>query len=170
MSRIFSYALKIIESVSDWAGKIFSFSVLAAIMVVVYAVIMRYVFNNPPYWGLELTIYFCMAIYAMGGAYAHLSDSHVKVDLIYGRWSERTRAIIDLIASPIFLVALGMLLWSSGEWAIEAIVGNRTSGTVWAPIIWPVRMLLPLGTLLLMLQGIANLTRAAKIAVRGSQT
>ena len=151
--------LSVIDNMSDWTGKIFSFLVLAATIVVVYGVTMRYVFNAPTTWTPELITYFCAATYMIGGAYAQLADSHVKVDALYLHWSARVRAIVDLCTAPFFFAGLAALGLGGAQWTIKAMVGGTTSGSLWDPIIWPMRMLIPLGVFLLVLQGLATYIR-----------
>ena len=151
--------VKTIDSISDWSGKIFSFLVVAATGVVVYGVIMRYAFNSPLICGLELSIYLCAATYLMGRAYAHLSTSHVRIDLLYRRWSPRLRAIVDLVSAPVFFTSVGAMGWIGVRWTVEALERGVTSGSAWSPVIWPVRLLIALGAILLLLQGIAKFIR-----------
>lgn len=154
----------IIDSISDWSGKIFSFLVAASIIVVVVEVVLRYVFNAPTIYSLELTIFMCGITYVMAGAYVHLADAHVRIDLLYARWSPRTKAIVDLIASPLFFLAIGMMVWLGAEWTYAGIVKGATSGSIWNPPIWPIRIFIPIGATLLLLQGIAKFIRDAGIA------
>ncbi len=141
--------------------------VVAATLVVVHGVVMRYVFNAPTIWSLELTIYLCAATYLMGGAYAHLYNFHVKVDIFYERWTPRVRAIIDLATALFFFIGVGVMLWMGAEWTAKAIIKGATSGSIWEPIIWPVRMLIPLGSFLLILQGLAKFIRDFNVARTG---
>lgn len=159
--------LSIIDSLSEWSGKIFSFLVVAATAVVAYEVMMRYVFDAPTVWGLELTIFLCGATYMMAGAYTHLYDAHVKVDVLYMRWTPRVRAIVDLVTALFFFMGIGLLFWVGLVWTGKAIVGGTTSGSVWDPIIWPMRLLIPLGSFLLLLQGLAKFIRDFGIARTG---
>lgn len=162
--------LAIIDGISDWAGKLFAFVVLAATLGIVVEVIMRYVFNAPPVWGLELSVYLCGITYLMGGAYAELARAHVRVDIIYERWSPRVRAIIDLVTKPFFFFGVATLFWLGLEWTISAFVKGTTSGTPWSPPVWPIRSFIVLGSLLLLLQGIATLVRDWKTAWTGRET
>lgn len=161
--------IAIIDSISDWAGKLFAFVVLAAILATVVAVIMRYVFNAPPIWGLELSVYLCGITYLMGGAYAELTKAHVRIDIIYARWSPRVRAIVDLVTKPVFFFGVATLFWLGLEWTLEAFVKGTTSGTPWSPPVWPIRSFIVLGSLLLLLQGIATLVRDWKTAWTGRE-
>ena len=159
--------LSAIDSISEWSGKIFAFVVVAATLVVVYAVVMRYVFNAPRIWGLELTIYLCAATYMIGGAYALLYGAHVKVDIFYRRWTPRVRAIVDMITALFFFAGVGLMLWVGAEWTAKAIIKGATSGSIWDPIIWPMRLLIPLGSFLLLLQGVAKFIRDFNVARTG---
>lgn len=152
--------LSVIDSMSEWSGKIFSFLVLAAVLVVAYEVTMRYIFNAPTVWGLDLTIFLCGATYVMAGAYAHYLNAHVKIEALYGRWTPRTRAMVDLlVTAPLFFGFCGVLVWVGIGWTWEAIVGKITYYTEWHALVWPMRLLIPLAAFLLLLQGLAKFIR-----------
>lgn len=152
--------LELIDKTSDWTGRIFSAAFVVASVVVVYAVIMRYLFNRPTVWGLELTIYLCGATYLMGGAYAEYFNAHIRIDTVYDKLPLRMRLIVDLtLTGPLLFFFCVMLIWTSGEWAWEALVTWERSMTLWNPIIWPMRALIPIGTFLLLLQGLARFIR-----------
>jgi len=151
--------LNVIDRISEWTGKVFSLLLLVATAVVIYEVARRYIFNAPSTFGLELTIYLCAMTYMVGGAYALVYDSHVKVDVLYMRWSPRTRALMDLIFSPIFFIGVCMMVYVGAMWTVKAIAGGVTSGSTWDPDIWPMRMMIAFGAFLLLLQGIAKSIR-----------
>jgi TRAP-type mannitol/chloroaromatic compound transport system permease small subunit len=104
----------------------------------------------------------------VGGAYALVYDSHVKVDVLYMHWSPRTRAIMDLIMSPIFFIGIVAIVYVGGMWTIRAIAGGVTSGSTWDPDIWPMRFMIFLGAFLLFIQGLAKSIRDYKIARGGN--
>jgi len=72
-----------IDKISDWEGKIFSFLIVVATIQVCFELILRYVFNAPTTWGLEMTLYLCSTTYVMSGAYAERYNAHIKVDIFY---------------------------------------------------------------------------------------
>ncbi|MCG8376635.1 MAG: TRAP transporter small permease subunit [Chlorobiales bacterium] len=146
-----------IERLSLRQGEIFSFLLVVATLQICYELTLRYAFNAPTLWGQEMTIYLCAVAYVMAGAYAHKLDAHIKVDLLYLRWSPRTRARVDIcVAHLFFFFFCGVLVWQSGLWAWKSIVRGLTSGSAWDPPIWPLRVLLFLGSLTLLLQGLAK--------------
>lgn len=152
--------LDAIDRINEGFGKIFSFAFLAATIIVVYAVLMRYCFNRPISWGLELTIYLCGATYLMGGPYAEAGDAHIRIDSLYSKFPLRWRLLIDLcLTAPLLFFFCVLLIWSGWEWAWQALVTSERSMTEWNPIIWPMRMLIPLSTFLLLLQALARFIR-----------
>lgn len=159
--------LRVIDRISDCVGKSCSFLILGAALLVVFGVIMRYFVGSPLSWVLELTKYLCVATYMLGGAYAQLSDDHIRIAVLYRYWRPRTRVIVDLMMAPIFYIGLGLLAWYGLDYTITGLVRGETSGTLWDPVIWPIRMLIPLGAILLMLQGTVTYVRSFHIARRG---
>jgi TRAP-type mannitol/chloroaromatic compound transport system permease small subunit len=160
-------ALRAIDRLSDLSGRIFSVTILLATLVVVYEVIMRYAFNSPSAWGFELPIFLAGASYLLSGAYAEVHDAHVKVDLLYSRWSPRTQALVDIITAPVFFVGVVALVWHGAKWTYAAYnVGTRT-GSSWNPVVWPLRVLIPIGAFLLVLQGLAGLVRNVRTVISG---
>jgi TRAP-type mannitol/chloroaromatic compound transport system permease small subunit len=158
-------SLSLVTRINEWQGKILSYLVVVATVQVCIELTLRYAFNSPTTWGLELTIYLCAITYVMGGAYAQVSDSHLKLDLLYQHWSARKRAIVDLLVTDVlFFFFCGILVWQSGIWAWQSIARGLTSGTIWDPPIWPMRSFLFLGSLLLLLQGFVKFVRDLTIA------
>ena len=137
--------------------------------VTTFEVIMRYVFLSPTRWGHETTVYLSGIMYLMGGAYVLYLRRHAMVDVVYGRLSPRIRAIMDLVTFPAFFLFCGVLLWAGAEyfWASAAI--RETTTSEWAPPIYPVKLFIPLGALLILLQGLAKFIRDFNIAIKGKE-
>ena len=158
--------LRAIDRISEWEGKIFSFLIVIATLQVCYELVLRYVFNAPTTWGLEMTLYLCSTTYIMSGAYAEHLDAHIKVDLFYNRWKQRTRALFDLfVTDTLLLFFCGILIWQSGVWFWEAASQGLTSGTIWDAPIWPMRLVIFIGAFFLLLSALAKSVRDFFIAV-----
>ncbi len=155
--------LRVIDGISEYSGRIFSVTVLIATVVVIFEVVMRYVFVSPTAWGFELPIILAGASYLLSGAYAEKHGAHIQVDLLYARWSPRTRALVDVLTSPIVLGSLAVIAWYGFDWSLAAYEAGTRTGTAWNPVVWPMRMLIPLGAVLLLLQGIAGLMRSLRV-------
>lgn len=96
----------------------------------------------------------------LGGAWALKVNAHVRVDLLYGAVSERTRTWIDLLGGLFFLLPLSVLLiYFTWGWAWESVVSGEGSASAGGLPQWPAKMLLPGGFALLGLQGIAEIVK-----------
>ena len=157
---------KALDQVSEWQGKAVSLLILLATVQICYELVMRYFFNAPTVWGLELTVYLCGVTYIMAGAYAERYGAHIRVDVFYNNWRPRTQAWFDLMVTDLFLFFFsGVLLWHGSIWFWEAVSQELTSGTIWDPIIWPMRLVIVLGALMLFISGIPKFLRDMTHAV-----
>lgn len=96
----------------------------------------------------------------LGGAWTLKMNEHVRVDLVYGAISERARTWIDLLGGLFFLLPLCIILiYFTWPWFMQAWVQNITSNAAGGLPRWPVRLMLPVGFAVLMLQGIAEIIK-----------
>jgi TRAP-type mannitol/chloroaromatic compound transport system permease small subunit len=93
--------------------------------------------------------------YLLGGGYSLLSDDHVRMDLIYSRLKDRTKAMLDMITSVFLITYLVILLigaYSSLQYTVDT---NQRLFTAWAPYVWPIKTVMLFGILLMLLQSIS---------------
>ena len=108
----------------------------------------------------DTTWYMFAATVMLGGAWTLKVNAHVRVDLVYGSVSERTRTWIDLLGGLFFLVPLCVLLiWFTWDWAWTSLVTQEASANAGGLPQWPAKMLLPVGFALLLLQAIAEIIK-----------
>jgi TRAP-type mannitol/chloroaromatic compound transport system permease small subunit len=160
--------LHIIDGISNWSGKIFAFSLLITMIIIGFEVIMR-IFDSPQIWVFDVTLYTAGIAYVVGGAYTHLKNRHVRMDVLFDRLSPRTQSLLDLLTLPGFIVFCGILLWIGGVRSWESFLINETLFTGFRPIVWPVRMMIPVGGFLILLQGLAKAIRDFHIVVKGER-
>jgi TRAP-type mannitol/chloroaromatic compound transport system permease small subunit len=98
-------------------------------------------------------------IIIIGGAYTLYHDGHVNMDVIYGRLSIRKKAFLDLVTSFFTFSFLIILIWEGGETAWRSLINLERDSTQWAPPIYPIKLMLPLGAFLLFLQVLAKFIR-----------
>lgn len=151
--------LRSIERISDWSGTFVAYWSVLAVFVYYYEVIARYVFNSPTNWAHESMFLMFGMQYLLSGAYALRHDAHVRVDVIYEKFTFRTRAIIDVVTSFFFFVFSITLLLTGALFALDSIKVLEVSFTEWAIQYWPVKIAISLGAILLIIQGIARLSR-----------
>ena len=156
-----------VNNINEWAGKIFSFTIAAAALVIIVEVILRYVFNKPTIYGLVLTTLICVVAYLMGGPYAARHGTHVKIDILYSHWSPRGRAIADLFTALFLFLSLGCLLWIGIDYTYVAITENVKVSEMWEPIAWPIRIFIPISLFLMALQYISKFIKDIKTVITG---
>ena len=153
--------VRIIDAISGYAGGLMKWFAFALILVVVYDVVLRYVFNAPPVWAYDMVVMIGATLYVLAWAYTHRYHGHVRVDVIYAHLSPRKKAIIDA-AGTLFLVfpLLAFLIKESFRWMWRSWeISERFMETYWYPPVAPFRTIIMLGFCLLLLQAIAELTR-----------
>lgn len=148
--------LRLIETLSQFVGKLSSFLILASMATVIYEVLMRYVLKLPTTWSSEMSQFLFGSLFALGGAYTLLHNGHVRMDIIYSRFSPKGKAIMDLATSVFFFIFLIVLLWKGSEFAVRAIHLAERSDSAWGPLLWPTKIMIPIGAFLMLLQGLAK--------------
>jgi len=98
--------LRIIDSVNERVGAISGWLVLLLIIVILWEVVARYVFNAPTTWGFNSFRMLSGALIVFGWAYAQRYNSHIRVDILYSRFSPRKKAVIDVIGTGLLFLPL----------------------------------------------------------------
>lgn len=145
--------ISFIDQFNDCIGRIFSIIVFPMILILVYEVTMRYVFNRPTIWAHELSALLYAIYFLIGGVYALRWDNHVRVDVLYNKFSRRTQSILDLFTWILFYIFIGIMFWDGSKFAYSSMIRMEISNTAWSPPIWPVKMFIPLAVFLMLLQG-----------------
>ena len=151
---------RIADRINEFVGRIGSLLFLPLIFAITFEIVMRYAFNSPTIWVHETSEYLLVVMAMLGGGYTFLHKGHVSVDIIYARLSTRGKAILDLIiTAPFMLILYYVLVWKGAEFAWQAITDMERSGSFWNPPIYIIKTFLPLGGVLLMIQGLAKIAR-----------
>jgi TRAP-type mannitol/chloroaromatic compound transport system permease small subunit len=158
---------------ADWinerVGKVLSLFVLVMFGLLLMEVIRRYLLNAPTVWANELTQMFFGAYAVLSGGYILATGGHVNVDLFYSRLTRRKQARLDIITSLLFFMFGGMMLYYGSALAWESLSTFETSESAWNPPIYPIKLMIPVGAGLLLLQGTAKLLRDILILVKGEE-
>lgn len=132
------------------------YMIFAMIGVLLYASISRTFMDLPLIWAVEVTQMTMAAYYLLGGAYSMQLGSHVRMDLLYGRWSVKKKAFTDSITSFCLFFYVVILLYggiSSTQYAIEY---NQKNYSVWGPPMAPIKIVMTIGIFLMLLQVIST--------------
>jgi TRAP-type mannitol/chloroaromatic compound transport system permease small subunit len=155
----------VIDRMNELIGKAISFLILVLIGVIVYEIFVRYILNSPTIWAHEISQMVYGAYVILLGGYLQQRNGHVNVDILYLRFKPRTRAMIDLFTWLLFFAFCGVILVKGGEMAWDSFLYRETDSTVFSPPIYPLKMLIPLGGLLLLLQGLVKYIGDIKVAI-----
>jgi TRAP-type mannitol/chloroaromatic compound transport system permease small subunit len=166
--NLLRYSFRIIDGVNRWVGRVFSFLTVALVFVVVYDVFMRYVLNRPTEWGLELNGFLLLGITFLGGGCVSLTNSHVRVSIIQDRFPPRIRALVDVWTYLLFFFVCIALFKFGGQVALDSIHTHARTASMWGPPLWPSQILIPLGALLIGLQGLTKWIRDLYMVVKGN--
>jgi TRAP-type mannitol/chloroaromatic compound transport system permease small subunit len=140
-------------------GEFVAYWAVISVFVYYYEVIARYVFNSPTNWVHESMFLMYGMQYMLCGAYAYREDQHVRVDVIYTKFSPRGKAIADIITSVFFFIFILTMTWTGTRFAMDAINNGEVSFTEWGIQYWPVKLMLPIGAALMALQGLSKLIK-----------
>ena len=151
---------KSIDNLNRWIAKVLMFLLLPLVGITLYGVIMRYVFNSPPTWGWQILLLIFYPLALMGGGYVYSLDGHVKLDLLYSRWRVKGKRISDIVTFFAFLLFTVCLAMVSVSAAWNFTASNESySGYAFKGPIWPGKLALAIGVVLLLLQGLAIFVR-----------
>ena len=141
--------------------------VFAAILVSAGNALMRYVFNITSNAYLEVQWYMFAAIVMLAAAYTLRLNEHVRVDLVYANLSDRGRLLIDIFGIVLFLMPFTLyMLYLAWPFFWDSFISGETSSNEGGLIRWPAKIVLPLGFLLLFLQGVFRADQADRRADR----
>jgi len=153
-----------IDWINDKFGKLTGWLVLAAVLVSTLNAVARYGFSAGSNAWLELQWYLFGAVFLLAAGYTLKNNEHIRIDIVSSLLSQRTRNIIDLIGHVLFLAPLCLLLiWLGVPFFLRSFWSGEISGSAGGLVIWPAKLLLPAGFILLMLQGISEFIK--RIAV-----
>ncbi|NLO80384.1 MAG: TRAP transporter small permease subunit [Xanthomonadaceae bacterium] len=156
--------LRLITCLNVWVGKITAFFVVPIFLLILIEVFMRYFLGAPAVWTNELAQLIFGVYSIMAGGYLAVSNGHVNVDIVYARFPERARAVIDILTSTLFFLFIGSLLYFGVSMALDSMSTWERSQSAWNPYIWPFKLMIPVAATLLLLQGIVKLIKDILIA------
>ncbi|MGD9973889.1 MAG: TRAP transporter small permease subunit [Desulfatirhabdiaceae bacterium] len=155
--------IRIVDAISEWIGKIFCWLMIPLVLITALEVFMRYVMKQPTIWAWDLNIMIFAGIIFLGGGYALLEKGHVTVDVFTIRMSRKKQAILSLFTYLIFFIGIGTLMIGSWEMFMMSWKVKERMPTIWAPPYYWMKLLLPLGCFLLILQGISECLKNIQI-------
>ncbi len=155
------HIVRVVMRSIDWfierVGRVASILTLFLIGTMSYEVVARYVFNAPTAWSYDSSYMIGGSMMILGASYTLLHKGHVRVDLLYDRFSFKVRKIIDLVfTAVIFFPMVSLLTHRFFQSAVTALErGTRSDFGIWMPLVWPFRTVITIAFALLLLAGIS---------------
>jgi len=159
--------LRVIDNISDWSGRISSFLVFFGIFILAFEVVARYFFGAPTVWAHGYSQRIFGTYFVLVGAYTLLKNGHVRVDIIYQRFSLRVRALLDLLNYALLLIWSFVLIREGWMFFMNSYEIREADEMVLAHPVYPVKFFLFVGVILITLQGLKCLTISIYELVKG---
>ncbi len=184
MPKIIKAYVRYVDIMNRFIGRVAMYLIFVMIAVLMYSVISK-TFFQPSLMTLEIAQFLMVAYFLLGGPYSMQTGDHVRMDLVYGSWSDKTKAAVDAFTVVFLLIYLGVLLYGAlgstayslgyfGSqplvffkdlaWALlsggiggaqEKIGFMDRAPTAWRPFMWPIKSIMTLGIFLMLLQAVA---------------
>jgi TRAP-type mannitol/chloroaromatic compound transport system permease small subunit len=162
--------VRFIDRLSMWTGHAFAWCIVILTLGISYEVVVRYLFRAPTTWAFDIGYMMYGAMFFMAGAYTLSRGGHVRADILYRLWSQRTQATLDLILYVVFFFpGMFALIWAGIAHARQSWRFGEVS--IFSPAgipIYPLKILVPIGATLLFLQGLAECLRCVRCLHTGS--
>jgi TRAP-type mannitol/chloroaromatic compound transport system permease small subunit len=150
-----------IDKISTFVGHAFSWLIVSLTFMITWEVISRYAFDNPHPWAFDVMIMMYGSLFMMAGAYTLSKNGHVRGDVLYGFFSPRVQAGLDLLLYFLFFIpGVFALAWAGYNFAGDSWAINEHSNvTADGPPVYPFKTVLPLAGAFLLLQGFVEIIR-----------
>jgi TRAP-type mannitol/chloroaromatic compound transport system permease small subunit len=149
-----------IDAVTERIGRIVYWLVLVVVLISAANATVRKAFDYSSNAYLEVQWYLFSVIFLFGAGYTLLRNEHVRIDIIQGRLSPRTQNWIDVFGIVFFLMPMSLIImWLSWPLFIDSLHRHEVSTNAGGLIIWPARLMVPIGFALLIMQGVSELIK-----------
>ena len=153
--------LLFVDKISIWVGRAFSWAIVLLTLHVAWEVFSRYALDSPRAWAFDAMIMLYGTLFMMAGAYTLAQNGHVRGDVIYGFFSPRAQAALDLTLYIVFFLPGVIALTYAGyfyaaeSWAIRETSNITSEG----PPYYPFKTVIPVAGAFVLMQGIVEIIR-----------
>ena len=149
-----------IDALNALIGKAVTWLVLAAVVISAGNAVVRKTLDYSSNAWLEIQWYLFSAIFLLCAGYTLLRNEHIRIDIVAGNFSRRTQTWIEIIGTVFFLFPMvALVLFEAWPWALRAIESGEISASAGGLVLWPAKILVPMGFILLALQGVSELIK-----------
>jgi TRAP-type mannitol/chloroaromatic compound transport system permease small subunit len=153
--------LLFVDKVSTWVGHAFSWLIVGLTLLIAWEVFSRYALDHPHAWAFDAMIQMYGTLFMMAGAYTLAKNGHVRGDVVYGFFTPRAQASLDLTLYIVFFIpGVVALVWAGYTYAAESWAikegSNITSG---GPPYYPFKTIIPVAGAFVLVQGVVEIIR-----------
>ena len=154
--------IKAIDAFTHWTGMAVAWLCVPLSVIVFWEVFSRYVLEIPTLWAYDMSYMLYGALFMLGAHFALMRGAHIRTDMLWEKFSDRTKGKIDFFAFILlFFPGMILLFGASIDDAIRAFeMGERSEQTAWRPLLWPLKSVVPLTAALLMIQGVSEIMKS----------
>jgi len=146
--------VRYVDAVNRIIGRFAMYLLFVMMAILLYSSFSK-TFLYPSLWTLEMAQFTMVAYYLLGGGYSMQLGSHVRMDLVYGAWSDKTKAAVDAFTVFFLIFYLGVLLYGGISSTSYALKYGEVNPTAWRPKIAPIKIIMVIGISMMLMQAIA---------------
>jgi TRAP-type mannitol/chloroaromatic compound transport system permease small subunit len=155
MPKVIRNYVRGVDAVNRRVGKCALYLVFVMMGILLLSSISRTFFNVPFDWTMEMAQFTMAAYYLLGGGYSMQLKAHVRMDVLYERWSEKKRAGVDVITSGFLIFYLVILLYGGLSSTLYSLQYGQRNYSSWGPPMAPIKIIMVIGIFLMLLQAVA---------------
>lgn len=154
--------VRTVDRLTARTGELISWLTVPMVFALCYEVISRKFFGHATLWSYDVTYMLYGSLFMLAAGFTLLRKEHIRTDFFYARWPVRTQAWVDALAYLlVFFPAMALFLWKGTEMAVHSwLIRELSEASPWRPPLYPFRTVLPVGSALLLIQGISEFLKA----------
>ncbi len=145
-----------VDAINRRIGKLVLYLVFVMMGILLFSSISRTFFDLPYVWTMEMAQFTMAAYYLLGGGYSMQLKAHVRMDVLYERWSPKKRAKVDVMTSGFLMFYLVILLYGGISSTLYSLEYGQRNYSSWGPPMAPIKIIMVIGILLMLLQALAT--------------
>jgi len=168
MTKLLQSIIRISNFISEWSGRLLSWLIGLLVLLLVYETIMRFFFKTNIPWVYDVSYMLGGSAIAIGAAMALKNGKHVRVDIFTQKISDRNRAVLDIalglfVFIPVMYIAV---IYSFDSAYVSWVRKEHIMSGNWRPPIYPLKMIIPIAFILLIIQGVAEISKNILILMK----
>lgn len=156
MPKPIVFFVRYVDALNRFVGRFAMYLIYVLGGILIASTLSRLAFGAPFNWALEMSQFVLSAYYLLGGAYAWQQGAHVRMDLLYQNFPARRRVLTDAI-TVLFVIFYLIVLFAGGISSTNyAITYKQQNYSAWAPVLWPIKIVMTAAIFLMLLQAISS--------------